>query len=295
MNMICHEEEFMVSGHAACPGCGAMLALRYALKALGERTMVTITACCASVVASVFPYTDLKVPLLNCAFATTGATASGIKAGLEMKGDTETTVLAWAGDGGTFDIGIQSLSGAAERNEDFIFVCYDNEAYMNTGTQRSSASPQYVWTTTTPTSAPKSQLKKDIMGIMLAHHIPYLATASIAYPEDFMAKMRKARAIHGTRFFHILSPCPAGWRYPSEFTIKLARLAVQSRLFPLYEIENGKYGLTAMPEKVPVADYLKPQGRFRHLTGDMIAAIQHNADADWESLLRKTGDIPSCV
>ena len=287
MNFEIPREEYLFSGHTGCPGCGAVLAMRYTLKALGRRTILTIPACCWAVICGSFPYSTLGVPVLQCAFETAAVTAAGIKAGLEMKGDKETTVLAWAGDGGTFDIGIQSLSGAAERNEDIIYICYDNEAYMNTGIQRSSATPQGTWTTTTPVDSPKNTPKKDLIGIMVAHRIPYAATASIAYPDDLIRKVRKAKEIRGTKVIHIITPCPTGWRFPSELTIKLARLAVQSKVFPLYEVEEGKYSLTLKPDGVPVKDYLMLQGRFRHLREEDIEAIQNNVDREWERLLQK--------
>lgn len=288
MNVQIPEEEYLLSGHTGCPGCGATLAMRYTLKALGKQTIVTISASCWTIIAGAFPYTALAVPVFHCAFETAAATAAGIKAGLEMRGDKETTVLAWAGDGGTFDIGIQALSGAIERNDDIIYACYDNEAYMNTGIQRSSASPLYAWTTTTPAGAPKNRPKKDLIGIMVAHRVPYAATASIAYPEDLIAKIKKAKAFEGTKVIHIISPCPTGWRYPPELTIKIARLAVQTKVFPLYEVENGKYNITIRPDGIPVRDYLSLQGRFRHLTEEHIEMIQNSVEGEWEKLLQKT-------
>ena len=282
------EQELMGPGHVACPGCGAAQSMRYVLKALGEKTIVVLPACCWSIIAGPFPYSSLKVPLYHTAFETAGAAASGIKAGLEIQGDTETTVLAWAGDGGTFDIGIQALSGAAERNDDIIYVCYDNEAYMNTGIQRSSATPWGAWTTTTPVHHFKSRPKKDIMMVMAAHKIPYAATATVAYPDDLVAKVQKAKAIHGTRFLHIFSPCPPGWKTPSEISIRLARLAIETKIFPLYEIEDGeKYTINRKPNGTPVIEYLKIQGRFKHLTKSHMEAIQHDVDKEWESLLNK--------
>jgi pyruvate/2-oxoacid:ferredoxin oxidoreductase beta subunit len=197
-------------------------------------------------------------------------------------------VAVWAGDGGTFDIGLQSLSGAAERNEDFLYICNDNEGYMNTGTQRSSATPQLAWTTTTPVILPKENPKKDIVAIMADHQIPYAATATIAYPEDFLRKVEKAKKIRGTRFIHLLSPCPPGWRIPSELSIKISRLAVRSRVFPLYEIENGRsYTIQEESRVVPVKEYLKLQGRFSHLTEQDIKETQKRVDDAWERLLRK--------
>jgi pyruvate/2-oxoacid:ferredoxin oxidoreductase beta subunit len=282
-------EEYVYSGHTACPGCGSVLAMRYTLKALGPKTTIALTASCWSAIAGTFPYTALSVPVLHCAFATGAVTASGIKAGLDMRHDTETTVVAWAGDGGTFDIGMQSLSGVAERNEDILFICNDNEAYMNTGVQRSSATPMHASTTTTPKNNPKSTHKKDLMGIMAAHHIPYAATACIAYPEDLIAKVKKARGMRGTKLIHILAPCPPGWGFASNLTIKIARSAVEANVFPLYEVENGKYTVTFRPDKVKVKDYLAAQGRFKHVAESSVHAMQRNVDKDWEQLLVKAG------
>jgi len=284
------EEELMLPGHLACPGCGGALAMRYALKALGKKTILVIPACCWSIIAGAFPYSSLKVPIFHTAFETGGSTASGIKAALEVQGDTETQVVTWAGDGGTFDIGLQALSGAVERNEDFIYVCYDNEAYMNTGIQRSSATPWGAWTTTTPLRHPKERPKKDIVAIMAAHRIPYTATATVAYPEDLISKFQKAKGIRGAKFIHILAPCPTGWRSEPAHTIKLSRLAVQTKVFPLYEVENGrKWTITVWPKRfLPVREYLKLQGRFAHLTEEDIQVIQENVDRAWEDLVEKT-------
>jgi pyruvate/2-oxoacid:ferredoxin oxidoreductase beta subunit len=282
------EEEYLTPGHLACSGCGAAIGMRYALKALGEETVVVIPASCWSIVPGVSPHTALRVSAIHVAFETAASSASGVKAGLEMRGDLQTTVMAWAGDGGTFDIGFQALSGAAERNDDFIYVCNDNEAYMNTGVQRSSATPYLAWTTTTPGQQPKEESKKNMMEIMAAHRIPYAATASIAYPEDFYGKMKKARAMKGFRFIHLLSTCPTGWRIPSQHSIKAARLAVLTRTFPLYEIENGeRTTINFQPEPRPVREYLRSQGRFHHLTDEQIEVIQKRVDRDWERLLKR--------
>jgi pyruvate/2-oxoacid:ferredoxin oxidoreductase beta subunit len=282
------EEEYLTSGHLACSGCGAAIGMRYALKALGEETVVVIPASCWSIVPGVSPHTALKISAVHVAFETAASSASGVKAGLEMRGDSRTTVMAWAGDGATFDIGFQALSGAAERNDDFIYVCNDNEAYMNTGVQRSSATPFLAWTTTTPSQQPKEEPKKNMMEIMAAHRIPYAATASIAYPEDFYGKMKKAKGMKGFRFIHLLSTCPTGWRIPSQHSIKAARLAVLSRTFPLYEIENGeRTTVNFQPEPRPVREYLRSQGRFHHLTDEQIEIIQKRVDRDWERLLKR--------
>jgi pyruvate/2-oxoacid:ferredoxin oxidoreductase beta subunit len=284
-------EEYMGPGHLACQGCGAALAMRLALKALGPKTAFCFPACCWSVIDGPFPYSALEVSIFHCAFETAAASASGLKAGLEMVGDKETTVVAWAGDGGTFDIGIQALSGAAERNEDIIYICYDNEAYMNTGIQRSSATPYGAWTTTTPVKHFKNRPKKDIDAILAAHRVPYQATASIAYPEDLVKKVKKAKDIHGTRFFHIYAPCPAGWKSRPEDTIKLSRLVVQTGIFPIFEMENGEHCVLniKVKERKPVKDYIRLQGRFRHLTEDEVQRIQDDVDAHWARLTKMCG------
>ncbi|MFC1956891.1 thiamine pyrophosphate-dependent enzyme [Chloroflexota bacterium] len=287
MNTQVQEDEYIYSGHVGCPGCGAVLAMRYTLKALGKQTMIAMAASCWSSIAGAFPNTSLKLPVLHCAFATAAITAAAIKAGLEMKGDRETTALAWAGDGGTFDIGMQSLSGVAERNDNIIYVCYDNEAYMNTGIQRSSASPLHVWTTTTPATSPKNTRKKDLIGIMVAHRVPYAATASVAYPQDLVTKVKKAKEIEGTKIIHILSPCPIGWKYPSELTIKIARLAVQTKVFPLYEVDNGRYHITVTPDHIPTTNYIRLQSRFDHLGEENLEEVQSSVDIEWEKLLRR--------
>ena len=282
------QEDYLNPGHLGCPGCGASIAMKLALKALGQKTIVVIPACCWGILAGPHPHSTLKVPILHTAFATAGAAASGIRAALDMRGDTDTTVLSWAGDGGTFDIGFQSLSGAVERNEDCIFVCYDNEAYMNTGVQRSSATPFGTRTTTTPGQDWKKTRKKNIIETLAAHRIPYAATASIAYPEDMVRKFQKARDKRGgSRFLHVLAACPPGWRVPSELTIKVSRLAVQANVFPLYEVEDGiTYTLNYTGNR-KVKVYLEIQGRFKHLTEVDMSRIQRQVDDDWELLLKK--------
>jgi pyruvate/2-oxoacid:ferredoxin oxidoreductase beta subunit len=288
MQMEIPKEEYMGPGHLACAGCGSPLGLRLALKALGKKTVIVIPASCMSIIVGGFPHSAIEVPIVHVAFETAACSASGIRASLDMQGDTETTVVAWAGDGGTFDIGIQALSGAAERNDDFVYICSDNEAYMNTGIQRSSATPYLAWTTTTPVGNPKEGPKKDMMAIMGDHGIPYAATACVAYPEDFIGKLRKAKGIKGTRFIHLLSPCPAGWRIASNETIKVARLAVETKVFPLYEIEDGEvYTITYQPKGIPVEAYLSQQGRFSHLTKEEVALIQENVDHRWSRLAEK--------
>jgi pyruvate/2-oxoacid:ferredoxin oxidoreductase beta subunit len=282
------DKEFFYSGHGCCPGCGMPVALKNVFQALGKQTIVVTTAGCFGTISGVLPVSPLKLATYNTAFASTGAAVSGVRATLDMKGDTETTVLAISGDGGCFDIGIQSLSGAAERNEDIIYLCYDNEAYMNTGIQRSSATPWGAWTTTTPPLSLKNQPKKDIMQIMAAHRVPYIATASIAYMDDLIRKIKKAKATRGFKFIHIVSPCPVGWRFSPELTIRIARLAVQTHLFPLYEVEDGeRYILSEEPVQIPVEEYLKLQGRFDYLKKEDIAQIQEYTDRQWRRLMRQ--------
>jgi pyruvate/2-oxoacid:ferredoxin oxidoreductase beta subunit len=288
--------ELLDGGHLACPGCGAPLAMRMVLKELGEKTIVVLPACCWSIIAGPYPQSSLHVPLYHTAFATGAAVASGIRAALDFQGDTDTTVMVWAGDGGTFDIGLQALSGAAERNENFLYVCYDNEAYMNTGIQRSSATPRGAWTTTTPATAPEGSFKKDILAIMAAHRIPWAATAAISHPVDLLAKVQRARSIRGTRFLHILSPCPPGWKYADDETVEMSRLAVRSRVFPLLEVTNGTHWRFTVDEPlVPLADYVRRQGRFRHIDDDALGRLQGDVDARWEALRalseRQPGDL----
>lgn len=285
------DREFMYSGHVGCPGCGAAIAMRFLLKALGEKTMMVLPACCWSVIAGPYPQSTLKIPVLHSAFETGGAVASGVRAALDIQGKKDITVVTWAGDGGTFDIGFQALSGAVERNEDFIYVCYDNEAYMNTGIQRSSSTPYGAWTTTTPGADWKKLRKKNIVEALVAHRIPYAATANIAFPEDLVRKAQKARDMKGSRFIHIYASCPTGWRIPSEMSVKIARMAVQTNIFPLYEVEDGlRYTINYKPKEYLVREYFKLQGRFRHLTEKDLHVIQEMVNEDWQLLLRKAGE-----
>ncbi|MGZ6292722.1 MAG: 3-methyl-2-oxobutanoate dehydrogenase subunit beta [Syntrophales bacterium] len=291
MELDINDNEYMYSGHVGCPGCGAVIAMRFTLKALGDKTIVVLPACCWSIIAGSYPQSTLKVPVIHSAFETGGAVASGVRAALDVKGDTETTVVTWAGDGGTFDIGFQALSGAVERNEDFIYVCYDNEAYMNTGVQRSSSTPYGAWTTTTPGQDWKKMRKKNIVEALVAHRIPYAATANIAFPEDLVRKVQKAKALKGSKFIHIYASCPTGWRIPSEMSVKIARMAVQTNIFPLYEVEDGiRYTINYKPKEYLVREYFKLQGRFRHLTDRDLDQIQEMVNEDWELLLRKAAE-----
>jgi pyruvate/2-oxoacid:ferredoxin oxidoreductase beta subunit len=287
------KEEYMLPGNRACQGCGLSLAYRYVLKALGKSTILTLPASCLTVLHGLYPTTSVVIPCLNCTFASTAASASGIVAGLAALNRTDITVAAIAGDGGTFDIGIQALSGAAERGTDFIFVCYDNEGYMNTGTQRSSATPRGALTTTTPVLT-KQQNKKDMMKIMEGHDIPYLATTSPSFPIDLYAKFVKAKSIKGTRYLQISVPCPPGWVFPPRDTVKIGRLAVETGIIVLYEIENGKFRFTgrskALAEKgtrVPVTQFVERQGRFKKMSPEHLEQFQRGVDSKWNEYLKR--------
>jgi pyruvate/2-oxoacid:ferredoxin oxidoreductase beta subunit len=227
--------------------------------------------------------------MLDCAFEATGASISGLRAAADRLGLKDVTIVGFAGDGGTADIGLQALSGMLERRTDGVYVMYDNEAYMNTGVQRSGATPEGAWTTTTPVdeySRGKLEPKKDVMAIIAAHSPAYAATVNVAFPEDFVKKVQKAKAIKGPRFFHALAPCPPGWRYSSEKTIEVGRLATDSNIFPLYEIDHGVYRVTRkLGVAKPVQEYLRTQGRFAHLSEKEIAQIQAEVDTRWKRLL----------
>ena len=287
------EEEIMSPGHLACQGCGASIAMKYALKALGPKTITAIPACCWAVIDGPFPYSAAGVPIYHCAFETAASTASGISHALSRLGKEDTVALAWAGDGGTFDIGLQALSGAAERGDNLIYIVYDNEAYMNTGIQRSSSTPHGAWTTTTPVKHFKKGEKKNIIEIMVAHHIPYCATANIAYPEDFVKKLQKAKEIKGTKFIHLYAPCPTGWKHAPNLTVSVAKLATETNIFPIYEVVDGNYKINRkIKSPKPVSEYLKIQGRFRHLSEDEVAYIQGQVDKRYNRLLKMEQAFP---
>jgi pyruvate ferredoxin oxidoreductase beta subunit len=280
-------EEYLLPGHSACSGCGATVAIRLAQKALGPKTVFVVPACCTSVLQSAFPFTAFDTPCLNIAFEAAAAAASGVVAAYETRGLKDVTVLAWAGDGGTVDIGLQALSGAAERGTNFIYVCYDNEAYGNTGFQRSGSSPYGSKTTTTPTG--KREHKKDVPMIMAAHGIPYVATACISYPLDFVNKLKTAKTIVGTKYIQILTPCPPGWRYSTEKTIEMGRLAVQTGMWALFEIDHGNFTLNPpsavlvdKTKRKPIEEYLKDQGRFGQMSPSDINELKRWIDESWE-------------
>ena len=301
-------EEHFYAGHTACQGCGAALGLRYVLKVYGNKTIFTIPACCSTIIAGPWPYSAFNAPLFHTAFETTGAVIGGIEAalkakGYKVKGEDGVMVVGWAGDGGTADIGLQALSGFLERGHDGLYIMYDNEAYMNTGIQRSSSTPYGAWTTTSPPgkySIGEDKPKKWVALIAAAHQAPYVATASIGDPYDFYRKMKKAASVDGPAFVQVLAPCVPGWRIPSEKTVEIARLAIESGLWPLFEIENGDFyniKFQRFPKdgkfKKPIEDYLKIQGRFKHLfkRPEAIQELKNQIKEVWR-ILGKEVELP---
>ena len=291
-------EECMIPGSAACPGCPATMALRITFKALGKNTVMVVPACCTSVIESLYPNTSFNVPVMNIAFEAAAAGASGVEAALRQQGKGDTTVVAWAGDGGTYDIGIQALSGALERRTNFIYICYNNQIYSNTGIQRSGATPYGAWTTTTVGG--KTEFRKEMGEIIQAHHIPYAAQSCVSYPEDLYNKLKKAKDIKGPKYIEILAPCPPGWRFSMEKTVDMGIMAVETGAWALYECENdvvtfnGKSKLI-LEEKIQrksIEEWIKQQGRFSHLfkpNKDVkrIKAIEDHTDQIWERYRKK--------
>ena len=284
------EEEYIFPGTRACAGCAMALIYRIALKALGSNTIVTVPASCLTVLHGMQGFCTTKVSVYHTPFATTGASASGILASLEDKGlADEITVLAFAGDGGTTDIGIQALSGAAERGTNFIYACYDNEAYMNTGVQRSGSTPLGVQTTTTPEG--KLVQKKNMPKILEAHGIPYVATANAAYPLDLYEKFRRAKDIKGPKYIHILSPCPPGWGYNPKDTMLIGRLANETGFWPLYEVINGKFELSNSSKRFlesskrkPLTESLKVQKRFNSIDEKTAKTYEKYIERIWKEI-----------
>jgi pyruvate ferredoxin oxidoreductase beta subunit len=310
---IAEKPDLFLSGHRACAGCGPATVLRLIMKATRGPTIVTEATGCMEVVSSIYPYTSWAVPWLHTAFETSAANASGIEAALKImkkKGrlnHEHVDVIAFAGDGGTYDIGIQALSGAVERGHDFLFVLYDNEAYMNTGIQRSGGTPHGAATTTSPAGKAipgKLEYKKPIADIMVAHEIPYVASASPYYWKDLLTKVRKGLEVDGPAFLHVFAPCPRGWRSNPAKSIEYAKLAVETCVFPVWESVNGRYKLStpsklvalAPQKKKPVADYLQGQGRFRHMfkpqNKKLLEDVQRITDERWERLLKKCSETP---
>ncbi len=287
-------EEYAVPGHRACQGCAEILALRMALKVFGRDTIIAMATGCMEIISTPLPTTAWKLPWIHVAFENAAAVASGVEAGIKILMDKnkiprkDINVVAIAGDGGTSDIGIQALSGALERGTNFTYICVDNEAYMNTGIQRSSSTPFGASTTTSPPgkrSIGQHTWKKNMPKIAAAHYTPYVATACPSYPFDLFEKIKKAKMVEGPSYIHILSVCPTGWRIPSDLSIRYGRLAVETGVFPLYEIENGRYRLTYNPEPLKhIVDYMSGQGRYRHLTVKTLSKIQEHVTKDWEIL-----------
>ena len=282
------EKEYLASGHRACAGCGATIAVRLALKALGQNTVAVSATGCLEVVTSPYPETSWEIPWIHVAFENASAVASGVEEALKAQGKEDVNVLVIGGDGGTTDIGLQSLSGAMERQQNIIYLCYDNEAYMNTGIQRSSSTPVGASTTTSPAgkvSFGEDKPKKNMAMIMAAHGIPYVATACVSHPYDLMEKVKKAAEVKGPAYIHVLQPCATGWGYAPKDTIKLGKLAVDTYAWILYEIDHGKLNITVKPkEKLPIIEYLKVQKRFKHLDEKHIEAIQNFVDQQSKEL-----------
>ncbi len=291
------KKEPFAPGHRACVGCGEALAVRLACKAFPPNTIVANATGCMEVISSQYPMTAWRVPWIHVLFETAASVASGIESALKamtrkgLRPDDGTKVVAMAGDGGTSDIGLQALSGALERGHDLLYICFDNEAYMNTGIQRSSATPFGASTTTSPAgkkSIGQKTWKKNMAAIAAAHDIPYVATASHSYPHDMMAKVAKGIAVPGPAYIHVLSVCPTGWRSAPDLSVRLGRLAVETGVFPLYEIENGEYKMSLeLPKLRPLQDYLNLQGRFRHLSDDTIKEIQERVIKEYERIKEK--------
>ena len=287
------EEEFIYPGTRACAGCSMALIYRIALKALGPKTIITVPASCLTVLHGMQGFCTTKVSVLHTPFATTGASASGIVASLEDKGlADDINVVAFAGDGGTVDIGIQSLSGAVERGTNFIYACYDNEAYMNTGVQRSGSTPPGAFSTTTPKG--KTGYKKNMPKILEAHGIPYVATAISSYPLDLYEKFKNAMSIRGPKYIHILAPCPPGWGYNPKDSIEIGRLAVQTGFWPLYEVIEGKFVLSKDSSKFldpkkrkPIIEYLKTQKRFKNISDEDIERHKSYIEDQWKQIQKR--------
>lgn len=292
------QKERLSPGHRLCAGCAEPTIVRMILHAIDTPVVIGNATGCLEVATTIYPYTAWRTSWIHNAFENVAATVSGVescyrKFKRDGKISEDITFLAFGGDGGTYDIGLQSLSGALERGHRFLYVCFDNQAYMNTGIQRSSATPRGAATTTSPAGKVipgKREFRKDLTRIVVAHGTPYVAQASPSHWADLMRKTKKAVEADGPSFLNVLSPCPRGWRYPNEETIEMARLAVETCYWPLYEVVEGEYKITFKPrEKKPVIDWLKGQRRFRHLmtpkNDHIVKAIQEKVDRDWEKLL----------
>ncbi|MFH1282699.1 MAG: thiamine pyrophosphate-dependent enzyme [bacterium] len=290
--------ERLTGGHRACAGCGAMVIMRQTMIAMEDKPVVVTSATgCMEVVTTLFPYTAWKVPFLHSAFENSAASCSGVEAAyksLKKQGkiDKDIRFIAFGGDGGTYDIGLQSLSGAMERGHKLCYICYDNQAYMNTGIQRSGATPFGASTTTAPAGKKqqgKEQFKKDLTAIIVAHNVPYVAQSALGNWNDYMTKVQKATSVDGPSFINVLAPCRLGWPHESQLTADLGRLGAETCFWPLFEVVNGKYKITFKPkQKKPVTDWLKLQARFKHLfkpeNAHLLESIQKDVDERWEKL-----------
>ena len=298
-----HREDRLAGGHRLCAGCGASIAVRQVLLGAGEDPVVVGCATgCLEVSTTIYPYSSWRTPFIHNAFENSSATISGVEAafnGLRRAGkidpDKKVRFVAFGGDGGTYDIGLQALSGAMERGHDMVYVCYDNGAYMNTGIQRSSATPKGAWATTSEVGAAqagKRQIRKDLTAIIAAHGVPYAAQASVSHWKDLTTKAEKAFNTPGPAFLNVFAPCPRGWRIPSSMTVEIAKLAVQTGFWPVYEVEDGVFRQTVkVHNRKPVEEFLKPQGRFKHLFAPgneaLLAEIQADVDRAWDSLMKR--------
>jgi len=283
------EDEYLLKCTTACAGCSSALALRYVLKAAGPDTVLVVPACCTSILQGIYPNTAFAVPVYNIAFAAAAACASGMSEAFASAGK-KTKVIVYAGDGGTVDIGIQALSGALERGTDFLYICYDNEAYGNTGMQRSGSTPIGARTTTTPGG--KTDAKKDIDRIVAAHNIPYQATASAAHPKDLFEKVRTALATPGPSFIHLLTPCPPGWRIPSDMSVTVGKMAVKTGIWVLWERKYGELTINGasravMKKRLPLKEYLSLQGRFKGITEKQVNELEQQVEKNLARLAKE--------
>ena len=277
------QEDILYSGHAACPGCIDALSVRHVLATLGPDTVAVVPPSCMAIICGPQPFSGLRIPVYQPTLESSAAAASGLRRALDARGRKDTQVVVLAGDGGTYDIGLQCLSSAAERNENIIYFCLDNEGYMNTGAQKSSSTPHHARTGSTP--AGKTTRKKNLTEIMAAHEIPYAATATAGFLPDLVRKVQKAKSMRGTRLITLLIPCLDGWGVPEDQGLAIARLAAQTGVFPLYEVEDGwRYTLNDPPKTRPVRDYLQPQRRYRGLSDEAVEELQREVDAGWARL-----------